>query len=117
MPENLKPIGNVIYRGLDVSEFQGEIDWEKVYTDGKRAVYIRSSLGSDYIDSRFEENYAGAKEAGLKVGFYHYVTARNTSEAQSQALFFANVIRGKLSDCKLVMDFEKFRQFVNSRNK
>ena len=36
MPENLKPIGNVIYRGLDVSEFQGEIDWEKVYTDGKR---------------------------------------------------------------------------------
>lgn len=115
MPENLKPIGNVIYRGLDVSEFQGEIDWEKVYTDGKRAVYIRSSLGSDYIDSRFEENYAGAKEAGLKVGFYHYVTAVNTAQAREQARFFVDVIRGKEFEMRPAMDFEYFADLSSNQ--
>ena len=108
MPEYLQPIGKVTHEGLDVSEFQGKIDWNRVRSDGKTAVYIRSSLGNDYIDARFEENYAGAKAAGLIVGFYHYVTAENTAQAREQARFFVDVIKGKSFEMRPVMDFEYF---------
>ena len=48
------------------------------------------------------------KEHGLKVGFYHYLTATTTAQAVEQAQFFASVISGKMPDCKLVMDYETF---------
>ncbi len=99
---------DVIYDGIDVSKWQGEIDFAQVRSSGIEVVYIRSSVGSDYIDPYFERNYENAKANGLKVGFYHYVTARNTAEAQQEARFFASVIGGKTAECKPVMDFEYF---------
>ena len=60
------------------------------------------------MDSYFEQNYANAKNAGLKVGFYHYVTARSVEDAVRQANFFVSTISGKSPDCKLAMDFESF---------
>lgn len=100
--------GTVRYEGIDVSEWQGEIDWQKVKNAGIEMVYIRSSAGSAYRDARFAENYAGAKENGMKVGFYHYVTAKNVEQAQQQAEFFVNVIGSTTPECKLAMDFESF---------
>lgn len=92
-----------------MSEFQGEIDFQKVKNYGIEVVYIRSSASYSYKDAKFEENYRKAKENNLKIGFYHYVTARNTNEAKEQARFFASVIVGKEVDCRLAMDFETFR--------
>ncbi|MCL2434464.1 MAG: LysM peptidoglycan-binding domain-containing protein, partial [Clostridia bacterium] len=70
-----------------------------------------------YTDSTFETNYKNAKAAGLKVGFYHYVTATTTAQAQQQATFFASLISGKSPDCMPAMDFESFgslsKQAVN----
>lgn len=111
------PSSYPLYQGIDISSWQKNVNFYNVKSSGIKIVYIKASEGTNYINPYFESSYQKAKANGLKVGFYHYVTARNTSEAQSQALFFANVIRGKLSDCKLVMDFEKFRRFVSSRNK
>lgn len=108
MSKFLKPIGKDLFEGLDVSEFQGEIDWKKVYEAGKRAAYVRSSVGDDYIDARFEENYKGARTSGFKVGFYHYVTAVNVSQAKEEARFFVAVIRGKPFEMRPAMDFEYF---------
>ena len=79
-----------------------------VRADGIEVVYIRSSQGFSYKDSKFEQNYTNAKANGLKVGFYHYVTARSVEEAQEQARFFASVISGKNPDCRLAVDFESF---------
>lgn len=100
--------GTVRYEGIDVSEWQGEIDWKKVKDDGIEMAYIRSSSGSAYRDVRFAENYAEAKKNGIKVGFYHYMTARNTDQARQQAEFFVNVTANTNPECKLAMDFEFF---------
>jgi LysM repeat protein len=79
-----------------------------VAANNVQVVYIKASEGSQYIDSQFENNYTNAKAHGLKVGFYHYVTATTTDQAVQQAKFFVSVIGGKEPDCKLAMDFEKF---------
>ena len=93
---------------LDVSKWQGEIDVAAVADDGVEVVYIRSSVGSSYVDPYFERNYTQAKANGLKVGFYHYVNARTVEEAQQEAQFFAATVRGKQPECRLAMDFEYF---------
>ena len=102
------PSSDRIYRGIDVSEWQGTIDFDAVREAGIEAVYIKASEGVDYIDHYFEANYRGAKDAGLKVGFYHFVTARSIGEAEEEARFFARVISGKEIDLRLAMDFESF---------
>ena len=102
------PSSNTIYQGIDVSGYQGNIDYKKVKEDGIDIVYIKSSEGSNYIDSHFERNYEQARANGLKIGFYHYVTARTEEQAKRQAQFFVSVISGKVVDCKLAMDFESF---------
>lgn len=102
------PSGDTIYEGIDVSSWQGEIDFSQVKKSGIEVVYIKSSEGFRSVDSYFEQNYANAKNAGLKVGFYHYVTARSVEDAVKQAQFFVSTISGKNPDCKLAMDFESF---------
>lgn len=102
------PSGDTIYEGIDVSSWQGEIDFSQVKASGIEVVYIKSSEGFRSVDSYFEQNYANAKNAGLKVGLYHYVTARSVEDAVKQANFFVSTISGKNPDCKLAMDFESF---------
>lgn len=102
------PSSSTIYQGIDVSSWQGNINFAQVKNAGIDIAYIKSSEGVSYIDPYFERNYQNAKANGLKVGFYHYVTARTVEEARNQANFFAKVISGKEPDCKLAMDFESF---------
>lgn len=102
------PSSSVIYNGIDVSVWQGYIDFNAVKNDGIEIVYIRAGQGSSYRDPNFWQNYNNAKANGLKVGFYHYVTARSTEQAITQAQFFASIISGTEPDCKLAVDFESF---------
>ena len=101
------PSSSVIYDGIDVSEFQGAINFSEVKNAGIEVVYIRSSYGTN-VDPYFQTNYENAKENGLKVGFYHYVEATNVQEAIIEADFWASVIKDTEPDCKLAMDFEYF---------
>lgn len=71
------PSSNNIYEGIDVSRWQGNINFSLVNNSGISVVYIKSSEGRTYIDPYFEKNYSEAKANGLKVGFYHYVTAKS----------------------------------------
>lgn len=109
----LSPSSNVIYQGIDVSEWQGNIDFKKVKDSGVDVVYIRAGQGFSYKDAKFEMNYEEAKKNGLKIGVYHYVTARNVDDAKLQAKFFASLISKKKIDCKLAMDFEAFGDLTN----
>lgn len=102
------PSNDQIYEGIDVSEWQGRINFEEVADSGIKIVYIRASEGTDYIDPYFRENYEKAKENGLKTGFYHFLTARTVEEAQEEAEFFVSNIKGLEPECKLAMDFEVF---------
>lgn len=109
----IEPSSSSIYEGIDISEYQGYIDYKKVKQDGIQVVYIRSSEGNNYIDPYFETNYRNAKENGLYIGCYHYLTAKTVEEANEQASFFISLIRGKSIDCKLAMDFESFDNLTN----
>lgn len=108
--EAVSPVSLANYEGIDVSNWQGNIDYAQVKAAGIEIVYIKASEGTTYKDPYFERNYANAKANGLKVGFYHFVTATNVQAARNQAQFFASVISGKSPDCKLAMDFEQFRE-------
>lgn len=102
------PSSTPLYSGIDVSQWQGAIDYSEVATDGVQIVYIRAGEGFNYVDPYYMRNYNGAKNNGIKVGFYHYVTATNEEEAIEQADFFASLVGGLDVDCRLAMDFEQF---------
>lgn len=104
----LEPDSSTIYAGIDVSIYQGDIDFNQVRSAGIEIVYIRAGAGDNYIDPNFERNYQNATAAGLRVGFYHYVTATTITEAQEEARFFANLISGKSPAARPAMDFEVF---------
>lgn len=109
----LSPSNNEIFQGIDVSEWQGDIDFKKVKEAGIDVVYIRAGQGFSYEDSKFERNYEEAEKNELKIGVYHYVTARSVEDAKLQAKFFASLISNKKIDCKLAMDFETFGNLNN----
>jgi len=72
--------------GVDVSRWQGEIDWVKLRSQGANFAYIKATDGGDHIDPMFRENWRGAHAAGLKRGAYHFFYwCRN---AASQADWF-----------------------------
>ena len=110
----IEPEGTTEYRGIDVSRHQEDIDFTAVAAAGIEVVYIKSSEGTDWVDPYFERNYEGAKAAGLKVGFYHYVNARSVSEAIEEASFFVSVVNNKQFDAKLAVDFEDFGELTKT---
>jgi lysozyme len=59
--------------GIDVSKFQGEIDWSKVADSGVKFAWIKATEGGDHADARFQANWDGAKAAGVPRGAYHFV--------------------------------------------
>lgn len=105
-----QPDSSQLLPGIDISRWQGDVDFQAVADSGIQVVYIRSSYGFQGIDKRFRDNERGAREAGLHMGFYHYVTAQTIEEARRQAAFFAQVVRETEPDCRLVMDFEVVRE-------
>ncbi len=102
------PSSSNIYDGIDVSGWQGNIDYSEVASSGIEIVYMKASEGTSFVDPYFNQNYTNAKANGLKVGFYHYLTARSNSEAVAEANFFVSTISGMTPDCRLAMDFESF---------
>ena len=98
------PSGDNLYSGIDVSKWQGDIDFAKVKASGVKVVYIRSSSGNDYIDPYFRQNYENAKAQDLKIGFYHALTAKTTKQAEQEARNFVKTISGTNPDCRLAMD-------------
>lgn len=104
----LSPQSELSYEGIDVSDWQGYIDYNQVKNSGIEVVYIKASQGNNIKDPYFEINYENAKANNLKVGFYHFLTATTVEEAEQQATFFGSVISGKQADCKLALDYEQF---------
>ena len=73
---------NEQYQGIDVSNWQGYINYNKVKESGIDIVYIKASQGSNIKDAYFDINYENAKANGLKVGFYHFLTATTTRRSR-----------------------------------
>jgi len=78
--------------GVDVSRWQGEIDWVKLRTQGANFAYIKATDGGDHLDPMFKTNWRRAKEAGLKRGAYHFFYWCRTAGEQAD-WFIRNVPR------------------------
>lgn len=59
--------------GIDVSKWQGQVDWTAVRDAGTQFAFIKATEGGDHIDDRFRENWDGAKAAGVPRSAYHFV--------------------------------------------
>jgi lysozyme len=95
--------------GFDVSEYQSKINWEQTYHIEEAFelsyVFIRATAGKDRIDSRFEENWKGAKARQLIRGAYHYY--RPNENSKEQATNFINNVTLQKGDLPPVLDIEK----------
>src|SRR6478752_5060996 len=60
-------------QGIDVSKYQGNIDWQAVRDSGVRFAWIKATEGGDVVDSKFEANWEGARAAGIPRGAYHFM--------------------------------------------
>jgi len=99
------------YKGIDVSRFQGKIDWNAVAADGVSFAFIRvgnRGYGSGAIvdDSNFERNIKGANAAGIKVGVYFFSQAVNEAEALEEANYVLEKIAPYQVACPIVFDME-----------
>jgi len=94
-------------KGIDVSHWQGTIDWSKVATDGVKYVFIKATEGVSGVDSRLRANALAASSAGIKVGYYHYARPENNNnDAVKEARHFASTVAGYPCQWPLVLDVE-----------
>jgi len=94
-------------KGIDVSSFQGNIDWIKVKSSGIQFAIIAACSGNSVI-STFRKHIEGAIKAGLHVGCYHFSYAIDADTAKGEAELFYNTIKpylGKI-DMPLCLDYE-----------
>jgi len=99
-------------RGIDVSSWQGKIDWKKVKEAEIEFAILRAGFGwgKNNTDKRFEEYYAGARLAGIPVGAYHYSYAVSVSEAKKEAEAFLSRLNGKQFEYPVYYDQESDQQ-------
>ena len=82
-------------KGIDVSAWQGQIDWDKVASYGMDFVFIRITEAGNVIDSCFERNFSGCKKHNIPVGVYKYSYAMTIAEIQSEARKVVSVLNGR----------------------
>ncbi len=102
--------------GIDVSQWQGKIDWQKVKDDGVEFAFIRvgyqAGFDEDYVfDPYFEANLQGATAVGLPVGVYFYSYADSTAEAEKQAKWIIGHIKDFPVELGVAFDWESWSEF------
>ena len=102
---------------IDLSEWNGNIDFNKVKKSGVTCVILRAGYGKDpnQEDNKFQEYYRQAKSAGLNVGPYWYSYATSVDAAKAEVKNCMNTIGGKQFDLPAFLDVEEYRQAVLPR--
>lgn len=96
-----------MFKGIDVSNHQGNINWSSVKAAGIEVAYIKATEANYYKDPYLKANYQGARSNGIKVGLYHFF--RGNKNAREQAEYFINYLKEvgiTEYDCKLCLDIE-----------
>lgn len=115
--------GQVIsHKGIDVSQHQGEINWQQVAADGVEFAFIRVGFrgygtGKLVADEQFENNVKGALENGIKVGVYFFSQAITQEEVQEEAAFVLQKIAPYRIEFPVVFDVEKVASSSGRMNK
>lgn len=108
--------GEPPYRYIDVSRYQGKIDWAQVAAAGYKGAMLKTvstnrklSKRADglYIDPTFETNYRNARAAGLDVGVYYYTYATSEAMANAELALVREAVRGKEFTMPVCVDVEE----------
>ncbi len=91
-------------QGIDVSAWQGDIDWAKARAAGTRFAFIKATEGGDHLDPKFLENWEGAKNAGIARSAYHFLYW--CRPAHEQALWFMLNVPADADALPPVLDLE-----------
>lgn len=102
--------------GIDISKWQGEVDFEKVKNAGVEFVILRMGVMKDKdtpiaLDNTFKDNYQKAKEVGLKVGVYVYSESNTIQSAIENAEFVIDNLNGDKLDFPICFDWECWTNF------
>lgn len=97
-------------RGIDVSAYNGGIDYKKVADSGVRVAILRITERGNITDPTFENNYRGFRENGIKVGVYKYSYALSEAEADEEAQAVLDVLNKRALDFPVFYDMEWSRQ-------
>jgi lysozyme len=92
-------------KGVDVSHYNGVIDWKKVKEAGYQFAFLKATEGVDLVDETFAANRRGAREAGLSVGYYHFFRPNDSVDAQV-TFFIRTIGRLELDALRPVLDVE-----------
>ncbi|MDO8147477.1 GH25 family lysozyme [Isoptericola sp. b515] len=76
-------VGDYEVRGVDVSAYQGEIDWPVLAAQDLDFAFMKATEGSRHVDERFAANWAGARNTDLVVGAYHFMSFESAGESQA----------------------------------
>lgn len=93
-------------KGIDVSAWQGQIDWDTVANYGMDFVLLRITEAGNVIDSTFERNFAGCQKHNIPVGVYKYSYAMTIAEIQSEARKVVSVLNGRKLQFPVWLDLE-----------
>lgn len=93
-------------KGIDVSHYQGTIDWEQVKTSGIEFAMILAGWGNNHIDSQFERNITECNRLKIPVGIYWFSYALSVEDAQREALQCLFAINNHKVDYPVCYDFE-----------
>lgn len=107
----------IVARGIDVSEHQGVIDWDKVKASGKvDFAILRAGYGkeSSQVDRQFERNYSECKRLNIPVGAYWYTYATTANEAKQEASVFLRTLLGKSFEYPVAFDIEEQVSLANA---
>lgn len=93
---------------IDVSTWQGNIDWSKVKADGVQGAIIRAGFGkvASQKDNKFERNYTNAKAVGMPIGAYWYSYATSVADAKKEAEVCLSILKGKQFEYPIYYDLE-----------
>jgi lysozyme len=91
-------------QGIDVSHFQGVVDWRQVAQAGMSFAFAKATEGITYVDPQFATNWAGIQAAGLLRGAYHFFEANDDATAQAQ--HFLATVQLAPGDLPPVLDIE-----------
>ncbi len=97
-------------KGIDISHWQGDIDYNQVKNGGIDFVIIKAGEW-DHTDEKFEQNYENAKAAGLHVGFYWFCDGKTLDEISMEADACIKALEGKQFDFPIYIDLENSYQY------
>lgn len=105
--DQIYEVNQLVY-GIDVSRWQGDIDWSKVAADGITFAMIKCGGGDDglYEDRKFKQNIQGALANGIQVGIYFYSGATDAKTAYDEASFCINLIKDYQITYPVAFDWE-----------